>query len=171
MEGVIALINGDVGAFADSIKNLLTTLANSLFGIGKDMFTQLWNGLKSIWTSIGNWVSEKTSWLKDKLTFWKSGSAEIGRDGSHASGLPVVPYDGYVAELHRGESIMSAGAVTELTDAIKKLGSTQQSGPSQPINVQLTLDGKTLAQLLVDPIKQASRFNGNNYITMGGSAI
>lgn len=171
VEGVIALINGDVEGFVDSITNFLMTLVDSALGIGKDIFNKLWEGFKQVWDGIKSWVSEKTSWLKDKLQFWKSGSAEIGRDGSHASGLPVVPYDGYVAELHRGETVMNAGAVNELTDAIRKLGSQQQSSPSQPISVQLTLDGKTLAQLLVDPIKQASRFNGNNYITMGGSAI
>jgi len=172
VEGVIALINGDVEGFVTSVTDLLSTLIGSLLGIGEDIFNSLWDGFKNIWGNITSWVSEKVSWLKDKLAFWRSGQAEMdGTKGSHAAGLPVVPYDGYVAELHRGETVMNAGAVNELTDAIRKLGSTQQSGPSQPINVQLTLDGKTLAQLLVDPIKQASRFNGNNYITMGGSAI
>ena len=28
-------------------------------------------------------------------------------DGSHANGLPVVPYDGYLAELHFGESVLT----------------------------------------------------------------
>jgi len=171
VEGVIALINGDVEGFVDSITNLLMTLVDSALGIGKDIFNKLWEGFKEVWGSIKSWVSEKTSWLKDKLQFWKSGSAEIGRDGSHASGLPVVPYDGYVAELHRGETVMNAGAVNELTDAIKKLGSQQQSAPSQPISVNLTLDSVTLAQLLVDPLRRVQQFNGGNYISMGGSAV
>jgi hypothetical protein len=29
-------------------------------------------------------------------------------DGSHANGLPYVPKDGYIAELHRGERVMTA---------------------------------------------------------------
>ena len=29
-------------------------------------------------------------------------------DGSHANGLAYVPFDGYVAELHRGERVLTA---------------------------------------------------------------
>lgn len=29
-------------------------------------------------------------------------------DGSHANGLDYVPFDGYVAELHKGERVMTA---------------------------------------------------------------
>jgi hypothetical protein len=36
------------------------------------------------------------------------GSSGIATDGSHAGGLPYVPFDGYVAELHRGERVLTA---------------------------------------------------------------
>ncbi len=171
VEGVIALINGDVEGFVESVTNLLSTLISSLVGIGEDIFNSLWDGFKNIWGSITTWVSDKVTWLKDKLAFWRSGQAEMNdTNGSHAAGLPVVPYDGYVAELHRGETVMNAGAVSELTDAIKKLGSNQ-GGTPQPVSVQLNLDSVTLARLLVDPLKKAQQFNGGNYISMGGSAV
>jgi tape measure domain-containing protein len=35
-------------------------------------------------------------------------SAGITVDGSHANGLSYVPYDGYIAELHRGERVLTA---------------------------------------------------------------
>lgn len=57
--------------------------------------------------------------------------------------------------------------LANLTRAIE--GNTQDN--SKPFIVQLTLDKMILAQLLVDPIKQVSRFNGDNYVTMGGSAV
>lgn len=170
VEGVIALINGDVEGFVTSVTDLLSTLIGSLLGIGEDIFNSLWDGFKNIWGSITTWVSDKVTWLKDKLAFWRSGQAEMNTNGSHAAGLPVVPYDGYVAELHRGETVMNAGAVSELTEAIKKLGSNQ-SGTPQPVSVQLNLDSVTLARLLVDPLKKAQQFNGGNYISMGGSAV
>lgn len=173
VEGVIDLINGDVEGFVESVTNFLTSLIDSLLGIGEDIFNSLWQGFKNVWEDIKTWVSDKVTWLTDKLAFWRAGASEMAEEhrGSHAAGLPVVPYDGYVAELHRGEAVMNAGAVNELTEAIKKLGTTQPSAPAQPISVQLNLDSVTLAQLLVDPIRQAARFNGNNYITMGGNAI
>lgn len=34
-------------------------------------------------------------------------------DGSHAAGLAYVPYDGYVAELHRGERVLTASEARE----------------------------------------------------------
>lgn len=170
VEGVISLINGDVEGFVDSVTNFLSTLIDSLLGIGEDIFNSLWDGFKNVWSNISTWVSDKVSWLTDKLAFWRSGQSEMKSDGSHASGLPVVPYDGYVATLHRGETVMNAGAVSELTDAIKKLGSNQGSAP-QTVSVQLNLDSVTLARLLVDPLKKAQQFNGGNYISMGGSAV
>lgn len=33
--------------------------------------------------------------------------------GSHAGGLDYVPFDGYVAQLHKGERVISAGEVKE----------------------------------------------------------
>ena len=172
VEGVIALINGDVESFVDSVTNFLSTLIDSLLGIGEDIFNSLWQGFKNVWENIKTWVSDKVSWMSDKLAFWRSGADEMRTEhrGSHAAGLPVVPYDGYVAELHRGETVMNAGAVSELTDAIKKLGSNQGGTPQQ-VSVQLNLDSVTLARLLVDPLKKAQQFNGGNYISMGGSAV
>lgn len=36
------------------------------------------------------------------------GSIRRGVDGSHAGGLSYVPYDGYIAELHQGERVLTA---------------------------------------------------------------
>ena len=49
----------------------------------------------------------------DMINRLKSASAELdgirGRvDGSHAGGLSYVPYDGYIAELHKGERVLTA---------------------------------------------------------------
>lgn len=52
---------------------------------------------------------------KDALTFkvqvqnnstWAAQAGII--DGSHANGLDYVPYDGYIAELHKGERVLTA---------------------------------------------------------------
>ncbi|MCP5006162.1 MAG: phage tail tape measure protein [Planctomycetes bacterium] len=47
-------------------------------------------------------------------------------DGSHASGLPYVPYDGYIAKLHRGEMIPTAEQSSRLR-AGGTLGTPQAS--------------------------------------------
>lgn len=157
VQGVIDLIHGDVQGFSDSITNLLMTLVDSMLGIGEAMFSNLWQGIKNIWSSISGWVTEKTSWLKDKLTFWKNGKSEM--DGSHASGLNYVPYDGYVAELHRGESVVNAGEMSRLTQAIEKI-SAGSSGISGPIELTLNVSGKKLATMIYDDIQTVGSNRG-----------
>ena len=172
VEGVIALINGDVEGFVESVTNFLTTLVDSALGIGEDIFNNLWEGFKNIWGSIKSWVDEKVSWMKEKLAFWRASGQEMAEEhrGSHASGLAYVPYDGYVAELHRGESVMNAGAVSRLMEGLKETLGKNNTSPA-PINVNLTLDSTVLARLMVDPLKKAQQFNGGNYISMGGSPV
>ena len=88
-------------------------------------------------------------------------------NGSHANGLDYVPFDGYVAELHRGEAVLTsseAGALRALGASTRALGGRGQSGTSggaggsagsgssQPtvteltIPVELTIDGATFAR-------------------------
>lgn len=161
VQGVIDLIHGDVQGFSDSITNLLMTLVDSMLGIGEAMFSNLWQGIKNIWSSISGWVTEKTSWLKDKLTFWKNGKSEM--DGSHASGLNYVPYDGYVAELHRGESVVNAGEMSRLTQAIEKI-SAGSSGISGPIELTFNVSGKKLATMIYDEIKTVGSNRGSKAV-------
>jgi TP901 family phage tail tape measure protein len=122
-----AIFKGDWEGLGEALKNLITNLINNIINLfntwldgllsilknfipkmiqgGKDLFNGLWDGIKGVWTGIQNWVSDKISWLTDKLTFWKKSSKEM--DGSHRTGLREVPFDGYIAELHKGERILT----------------------------------------------------------------
>lgn len=46
-----------------------------------------------------------------------------GVDGSHANGLDYVPFDGYRAELHKGERVQTASQARGSDEAINKLAS------------------------------------------------
>ena len=87
-------------------------------------------------------------------------NARMEVDGSHASGLWRVPYDGYVAELHANERILTA-AQADAYDAERSRGSAGSDitsaevyplgffqGETRPIeiNVTLELDGDALAR-------------------------
>jgi len=127
---VLAIIKGDWSGAWNSVKqlfidiwngmanmlpNLLAAIVNIIklqFGvyknIGKGLFSAVWDGMKGIWDSISSWVSNKVSWLKDKLSFWRSSNNEMdGADGSHFNGLDYVPFDGYKAILHEGERVLT----------------------------------------------------------------
>lgn len=86
----------------------LKGIGTAMFNAGKDVFTSMWDGMKSIWSSITGWVSEKVEWLKDKVSFWKKESGNMKTNGSHYTGLSYVPFDGYIAKLHKGERVLTA---------------------------------------------------------------
>lgn len=87
-------------------------------------------------------------------------------NGSHADGLDYVPFDGYVAELHQGEAVLTSGEASFLRSAMaagRTLGGIQRSsrGVSDSdtgnsggtpkvydltIPVELTIDGATFAR-------------------------
>lgn len=87
-------------------------IADALFNAGASVFTSLWNGLKSVWSSITSWVSDCVSWITEKVSFWQDQSSKVSQssgssNGSHASGLDYVPFDGYRATLHQGERVLT----------------------------------------------------------------
>ena len=87
---------------------------------GKSILNGLWEGMKSIWSSLSSWLStainsivstvEKiVSPFKTVIDGIKSIAGNIFSSvtGSHSGGLDYVPYDGYVAELHQGEKVLT----------------------------------------------------------------
>lgn len=85
-----------------------------------------------------------------------------GYNGSHASGLNYVPFDGYRAELHMGEAVLNAqeAALWRSAARYSASGAPAASSPAPPpaavqsaarrenvtIDVTLELDGQTLAR-------------------------
>ena len=87
-------------------------------------------------------------------------------NGSHANGLEYVPFDGYVAELHQGEAVLTSGEASFLRSAMaagRTLGGSRRSsrGVSDSdagrsggtpkvydltIPVELAIDGATFAR-------------------------
>ena len=97
----------------NKFNELVTSLVNmgsSFYNAGCNAFSSLWNGMKEIWRSLKDWVTDTINWLKEKLAFWRSANEEMndGADGSHAGGLDYVPFDGYKAILHKGERVLTA---------------------------------------------------------------
>lgn len=119
-QGLKSIWESITGWVSDAFNGVITTItgfATTFFNAGASIFTSMWDGIKSIWTSISEWVSEKVSWIADKLAFWNSASATMSSgtssssitiNGSHANGLDYVPFDNYVALLHKGERVLTA---------------------------------------------------------------
>lgn len=106
----------------NGIKLFVTNVVNGLLGFieklfpgfkeaGANLFESLWEGLKSVWSSISSWATNAFESLKNALnpsTWFSSSTGSSGYGRSYASGLDYVPYDGYKATLHEGERILTA---------------------------------------------------------------
>ena len=150
---------------------IVSSIGTALHEAGRAIFTDLWNGIKSVWDGIAGWVSGKVSWLVDKLTFWDNGTAQMSRSGgcSHASGLADVPYDNYPANLHRNEVVINDGSAKTLLDDVRKIadGASGNSGP-QTFHVSIELDGQTFARKTYTYNKREANLRGGSLVEVSG---
>lgn len=77
--------------------------------IGENIINRLLDGLKQAWEGVKSWFTNAWNNLFSNRSVDISANVSgSGVDGSHAGGLDYVPFDGYVAELHRGEQVLTA---------------------------------------------------------------
>lgn len=92
-------------------------LGPNMLEAGREVLNKMWEGLKQTWESIKGWFEEVKQAVQDFLEGIKKGYNEakskaaatgaLKLAGSHANGLTYVPYDGYIAELHQGERVLT----------------------------------------------------------------
>ena len=115
----ITSLPSKVWGIIQQIPSKVSAIGSQLYNAGRNIFQSLWNGIKSIGGSILGWVSD----FAGKIGGFVSGiiggfknivsgandakSAARSVNGSHANGLDYVPYNGYVAELHEGERVLT----------------------------------------------------------------
>lgn len=119
------------------IPSKILSIGTQLYNAGKSIFSKLWDGIKSIGSSILGWVSDFAGSIKSFVSGIVDGfksivsgandakSAARSVDGSHANGLDYVPYNGYVAELHKGERVLTKQENEEYN---KNRGKASQGG-------------------------------------------
>ena len=153
-------------------------------GIGKDILNGLWEGLKSIWSNISNWVSEKVGWIVDQFTGATS-SARSGTFGSTSSGsfggrsipsiqsfsIPALA-TGSVIPPNR-EFLAVLGDNKQETEVVSPLSTMKQavleamreSGMTDgTITVVVNLDGKEVARNSVKHINNMTRQAGRSVL-------
>lgn len=106
--GIKLFVTNVVNGLLNFIENLFPGFKEA----GAKLFTGFWNGLKSVWTKITDWVSNGVKTLAELLNpknwFSDDGNTKSGYGRSFAAGLDNVPYDGYKATLHKGERVLTA---------------------------------------------------------------
>lgn len=100
--------------------------------------------------------------VKPRVTYPTVSGSGGSYDGSHATGLDYVPYDNYLANLHRGESVLRADDAAAWraaqhgaggSDALEAVAGALEGVASQPINV--FIDSEKVAEAVREPLSYA----------------
>lgn len=105
--------------------------------IGINLVKSLWDGIKQMWKNVVSWAGNAISNLfggKNKVDVAVNGKV----NGSHASGLDYVPFNGYIAELHKGEMVVPAAEARQMRNGTEEKNII--------INLTTTLDGKVIGE-------------------------
>ena len=114
VEGVSEHLPDIMLAAASIVETLLTYFIEHLPDIvegamqmGNAVIDGIIDGISAAWDGLVSWFNG----LWDSLFGNRSVNVNVnssGTDGSHAGGLDYVPYNNYVANLHRGEIVLTA---------------------------------------------------------------
>ncbi len=118
IQGVIQTAWEVIGPALDLVASGARIVANAFelaWPTIKTIVSSVWDVVEPILGKLGDalgWVADKAGkiadWLGKKVEA-RSGTGEAkGVHGRHATGLSYVPFDGYIAELHRGEAVLPA---------------------------------------------------------------
>lgn len=118
VEGVSEHLPDIMLAAASIVDTLLTYFIEHLPDIvegamqmGDAVIDGIIDGISAAWDSLVSWFNG----LWDNLFGNRSVNVDVnssGTDGSHAGGLDYVPYNNYVAKLHRGEMVLTSEEAT-----------------------------------------------------------
>ena len=100
----------------DSIGNIFAGIFVFFKNIGENIIQGIKDGIAAAWDGLVSWFNglwdglfgKKSVNVNVNTTETRTVKTVRGVDGSHASGLYRVPFDGYIAELHKGERVLTA---------------------------------------------------------------
>lgn len=169
----------------------LTPAANAIRTIGAAAIEDFTEIVKDAVEWVGKLVERFNDWsrngARDQVNeIIAQENAAMGINGSHAGGLDYVPFDGYIAQLHKGErvqtaaeaalsrelprqqaiqSVMSAEAVNNA--AAQAAAQATAAMANRPIVIDLTskIDGRTLARTQYRYNQEEAQRRGPSMIT------
>lgn len=108
---------GDIANSADQIVEVFEesfgNCADVFLNIGSKIIDLIRDGISNAWEGLVSWFNDLWDKLFSKRSVDVNVNGSSGVDGSHAGGLDYVPFDGYLAELHRGERVLTAREASE----------------------------------------------------------
>ena len=120
LEKIISVGGDLIESLAEGISNALDLIVDA----GANVVESIKQGIESAWDGIVSWFDG----LWDSLFGNRTANVNVnatssgGVDGSHANGLDYVPYNNYVANLHRGEMVLTARQAENYRNGVKTGG-------------------------------------------------
>ena len=145
-DGLVAAWPDIKAAGADLLTQLIDGITEwiaNLADIGSQIVGQIANGISSAWDGLTRWFNGLWSGLFGGRNVDVNVNGRSNYDGSHAGGLDYVPWNGYIAQLHQGEAVLTAREAAQWRG-----GNTAQKTDDRPIiiTVNSILDGKKIGE-------------------------
>ena len=104
-----AVLSGDFQSAWESIQGIFDGVFGFFSTVGQNVVDGIKGGIAAVWGGLVSFVQGLWDGIKSIFVINASDvKNNTGSDGSHAGGLDYVPYNNYVANLHRGEMVLTA---------------------------------------------------------------
>lgn len=136
--GWSSFINWFGGVVMEPIKAIENT-ASAWTQAGEHIIGALLQGIQSAFVHVADWIGNEISHLASDISHFAhdatSALSGASYHGSHATGLNNVPWDGYTAQLHKGEMVLTKDQADEY-----RHGGSAMGGVNVTINSPKPLD-------------------------------
>lgn len=104
------VLTGDFRKAWEGIKEIFGSVFSFFTGVGNKVVDGIKSGISALWGGLKSFVQGLWDGIKSIFTIDASDVKDNtgGSNRSHAGGLDYVPYNNYVANLHRGEMVLTS---------------------------------------------------------------
>lgn len=103
-----AVLSGDFQSAWESIQGIFDGVFGFFSTVGQNAVEGIKGGIAAVWGGLVSFVQGLWDGIKSIFVINASDvKNNMGSDGSHAGGMDYVPYNNYVAALHRGEMVLT----------------------------------------------------------------
>ena len=147
-----AIANFFTETIPNAFQSMIDWISNgisSFVDIGHQIVDSIMSGISAAWDGLVSWFNG----IWDSLFGNRSVNvnANVSTNGSHAGGLAYVPFDGYIAELHKGERVLTASEAKAYKNGEKS------GGGGVTVIQNIYSQAKTAADLMLEARHQQER--------------
>lgn len=158
-----AIANFFTETIPNAFQSMIDWISNgisSFVDIGYQIVDSIMSGISAAWDGLVSWFNGIWNSLfgsRNVDVNVNANATSSGVNGSHAGGLNYVPFDGYIAELHKGERVLTADEARGYNNRSNNSGYDEI-----PIKivVQSVLDGKVIGETAYNYNRRKARAGG-----------